>query len=208
MKSLFIIVLLVFVCEIKTRDDQCTEYEPVDNIRECIGKSTGKAHYGCCGLSIKEKERERVLLSRCLSIPNTKAARDWSNETLETRAKAENVTVDLQCSSQEDEIKGTCEDFADIMVNSINDCIKLTESNNTLTCCGLKARQKLGKDDDIIMNFCLGLPINKNERDKFIKEIGDSSSGNFIIDEYICGNDYYSKKFILIICICSMILLF
>ena len=52
MKSLFIISLIVCFFEINAVFDECSEYRPVNDIKECIGKETLKPHFGCCGQSI------------------------------------------------------------------------------------------------------------------------------------------------------------
>ena len=58
-------------------------------------------------------------------------------------AKKLNGTVDIKCSNQEDEIKGACEDFLGVMINDQRKCLKLTESNNTKTCCGLNVKMDM-----------------------------------------------------------------
>ena len=204
MKSLSIIALLIIFCEIKAQDDECFKYEPVSNIGECIGKQTGRPHYGCCGLNITTPKKYN---SMCIPVGNTRASRDVFKIAQEIAAKRLNGTLDFKCSNQEDEIKGNCDDFLGVMVNDKKDCLKLTELNNTKVCCGLKANIDISEQGSLIpTNICLGLPKDKNQRDEYIKQLENGTEGMMKIDEYTCDNGYL--YLIKLIYICSLFLLF
>ena len=186
MKSLLIITLLFFVSEIKAIDDQCTG--TISDINQCIGKPTGQAHYACCGLSMTTQSATQNL---CISIPNTKAAWEISKKQFEEQAKKTNATVNMVFPSQEDEIKGTCEEFKTIMVNDQKDCIKLTQSDKEKGCCGLKVKQKTSEaGDELISNLCYELPNDKTKREEEIKKMEDQTQGKMKIENYLCSSEY------------------
>ena len=186
MKSLLIITLLFFISEIKAIDAQC--FGTISDINECIKKPTGMAHYGCCGVSTT---RQSSTQNVCTSIPNTKAHREAFKKQFEEDAKRTNATIEMICPSQEDEIKGTCEEFKSIMVNEQKDCIKLTQFDKEKGCCGLKIRQKTSEEGkDLISNLCFELPNDKTKREEEIKKMEDETQGRMKVDDYLCSSEY------------------
>jgi len=199
MKSLLIITLLFFVSEIKAIDDQCT-FASISDINECLEKPTGKAHYGCCGLSMK---RENFTNKHCFAVGNTKAAR----EAFKKEHEEPNSTVNIVCPPQEDEIKGTCEEFLSILVNEQKDCIKLTQSDKEKSCCGLRIIDKSGgEDEQMIRNMCYELSKDKTKKEEEIKKIEDETEGKVKIENYLCSSEYLNL--IMLTFIYSLLLVF
>ena len=208
MRSLFIFVLLIIACEIKTDDHVCENHKVSSDIRECLGKSTGYPHYTCCGIHIKTENGTTNLT--CAPLPNTKSAKSLSKEVLEKEAIHYNATlVDFQCPEQEDTIQGTCEEFLSVMVNDHNECLKLTETDKNKTCCGLKLTQKYNdQGDKISANLCFGLPIDKNQREGYLKRLKEEAEGEGgSIYDYKCKSEYYFKNLFINIVISLMLLL-
>jgi len=202
MKSLLIIALLFFVSEIKAINDECTG--TVSDINQCIGKPTGRAHMGCCGLSTITKDSTTNI---CFAIGNTKAARETFKTLYEEEAKKFNATVNMVCPTQEDEIKGTCQEFLSIMVNDQKDCLKLTQSDKEKGCCGLKVKQKISEaGDEFAANLCYELPNDKTKREEEIKKMDDQTQGKVKIENYLCSSEYLNL--IMLIFIYSLFLVF
>ena len=186
MKSLLIIALLFFVSEIKAINDECTG--TVSDINQCIGKPTGRAHMGCCGLSMIAKDSTTNI---CFAIGNTKAARETFKTLYEEQAKKFNATVNMVCPTQEDEIKGTCQEFQSILVNDQKDCIKLTQSDKEKSCCGLRVKQNATEQfDEFGGNLCYELPNDKTKREEEIKKMEDQTQGKVKIENYLCSSEY------------------
>ena len=163
-------------------------YKPDKDISECINKSAGWSHFGCCGLNITTPQSHKA---DCRRVGNTKASRQVFQMEQEMVAKKLNGTADIKCSNQKDEIKGACEDFVGVMIDDQRKCLKLTESNNTKTCCGLNVKMDMGKQGIILpFNFCLALPIDKKQRDYFIKQIEIQTEGAMKVEDYLCENNY------------------
>ena len=204
MRALSILALLIFICEIKTIEYECENYIPKSNISECLAKETGYPHYGCCGLSITTENGTNLT---CTPIPKTRASRDNIKLALETEAKHYKATIDFKCNDDEDEIKGTCDEFDLIMMNAQIDCLKLSESNKEKKCCGLKITQTIDEQGDKLSAYlCMGLPTDEKERKGYMKRVEEEGEGIVTIDNYTCEGEYYFKNLIIIICIFSMLL--
>ena len=204
MRTLLILLLLIFICEIKAIEYECENYSPKNNITECLTKETGYPHYGCCGLNITTENGTNLT---CTPIPKTRASRNNIKSALETEAKHYNALVDLQCTNDEDEIKGTCDEFQLVMVNEQTQCFKLSEADNEKKCCGIKITQIYDEQDDKISGYlCMGLPIDEKERKGYLKRVVEEGEGKVTIDDYKCEGGYYFKNLVVIISIFSMLL--
>ena len=78
-------------------------YKPDKDISECINKSAGWSHFGCCGLNITTPQSHKA---DCWRVGNTKTSRQVFQMEQEMAPKKLNGTADIKCSNQEDEIKG------------------------------------------------------------------------------------------------------
>ena len=97
----------------------------------------------------------------------------------------------MVCPSQEDEIKGTCQEFLSIMVNDQKDCLNLTQSDKEKGCCGLKVKQKISEaGDEFAANLCYELPNDKTKREEEIKKMDDQTQGKVKIENYLCSSEY------------------
>ena len=186
MRALSILALLIFICEIKTIEYECENYIPKSNIDECLAKETGYPHYGCCGLSITSFGNYKRNL--CLSVPNTKAGKDFYKSAQELSTEQAGSKLEMVCPENDDKIKGTCEEFVGIMVNDPKECTKL-KAKGRKSCCGLKARGKYngqGVSFEKPIYTCLELPPSKQLRDSTIEEMKSKANEYYSIDGYVC----------------------
>ena len=77
MKSLFIISLIICFFEINAVRDECYEYKPSQDIKECIGKETGMPHFSCCGFNMRLPTEQ---IKTCAPFGNTKASKELLEE--------------------------------------------------------------------------------------------------------------------------------
>ena len=208
MKSLFIISLIICFFEINAVRNECHEYKPSQDIKECIGKETGIPHLGCCGLNTILPTGQT---KACAPFGNTKASKELLKEMSDVVKEKAGFTLDFQCSSQNDEIKGTCDEFYGIAVSDPSDCLKLTTpvEKNT-TCCGLKGKtvyNQYGVNIELASSACLPLPKDENERDEYIKNFFNQSEWKMILEYYTCGNENHFNKLVLIASVYLMLLL-
>ena len=219
MKFLIIISLFLCIIKINTIDDECSRYKQVKDIKECIDKKTGMAHYGCCGYSMIISTQ---LTTSCLTVPNTKASKETYNKISEIVKDKAKLILDIDCSDKNDEIKGTCAEFYGISVSSPNSCLKLTtpKSDGT-TCCGVRGKtvyNEYGVNFELPSVGCFALPNDEKQREKYIQQLIDQSQGRMKFEGYNCvyddnypeddGSENHFKKLFLNIFIYSMLLLF
>ena len=183
MKS-FNILLILSLIGIITSD--CSSYQPVNDIKECLSQDARHSHYGCCGLSITSFGNYKRNL--CLSVPNTKAGKDFYKSAQELSTEQAGSKLEMVCPENDDKIKGTCEEFVGIMVNDPKECTKL-KAKGRKSCCGLKARGKYngqGVSFEKPIYTCLELPPSKQLRDSTIEEMKSKANEYYSIDGYVC----------------------
>ena len=137
--------------------------------------------------NITTKYSKRV---HCEEIGNTKASKEFWKELYELQAKALGGTSDFQCPEKNVQVRGSCEDFAGMMVDDPKQCTKLRVkySKDRKTCCGLKVRISVN-ERNIVYNktlySCRELSRNTKQRDEFIKELNKIDEHGYI-EGYVC----------------------
>ena len=197
MKSLFIIFLIICFFGINSVRNECHEYRPSQDIKERIEKETGIFHFGCCGLNkILPTSQNKAFVP----FGNTKAWKELLEEMSEVAKEKAGFTLDFQCSSQNDEIKGICDEFYGITISNASDCFKLTTPvEKDTTFCGLKGKNVYAQNDvniGLTSCGCMPYPYNENERDEYIKNV--LSKWKIILESYIGGNENDFNKLLLI----------
>ena len=183
MKSFNILLILSLIGIITS---ECSSFQPVSDIKECLSQDARHSHYGCCALSITSFGNYKRNL--CLSVPNTKAGKDFYKSAQELSTEQAGSKLEMVCPENDDKIKGTCEEFVGIMVNDPKECTKL-KAKGRKSCCGLKARGKYngqGVSFEKPIYTCLELPPSKQLRDSTIEEMKSKANEYYSIDGYVC----------------------
>lgn len=110
-----LLIFSILFCHYNALTDHCASYE-VKDIKECLSKDSQLKHFSCCGLKKIYKSGRTDAV--CQAVGNTKSSRDNFKSSQEIARKGFDFTIETECPTNIDEIKGSCQEFKDVNIDN------------------------------------------------------------------------------------------
>ena len=165
---------------------------PDESRDECLGKETDRAHFGCCGISLTQADSNTH--EACISVPNTQAGKGLFSEIEKIVGKDSEAKFEFKCPEANDKIEGTCQDFKEVLVNDVKECLNLTQKEGVKdhSCCGVKAKLEFnqkGISASLPINFWTPIPTNETDKEALVKKLLNETGGYMTFESLECQSD-------------------